>query len=79
MGASTKKTVVSLIMMLTMSGAYATRNLDGTRTQSVTLSADGRQIDHWTITSSEIHRVRLPHGFQNPVCVGMDTNPASAK
>jgi hypothetical protein len=68
-----KKTVVCLIMMLMMGGAYATCNLDGKRTQSVTLSFEGRKVDQWTIASSGIHSVRLPHGFN----LGLQIEPAT--
>ncbi len=70
-----KRTLVVLATLLTMSGAYANCILDGSRTQSVALFVEGRQIDRWDIASSETHRVRLPQGFE----LGLQIEPATAE
>jgi hypothetical protein len=69
-----KRTAFILATLLTMSSAYANCIPDGVRTQSVALFVEGRQIDRWDITSSEVHRVRLPQGFE----LGLQIEPATA-
>jgi hypothetical protein len=68
-----KRTVFILATLLTISGAYANCILDGARTQSVALFVEGREIDRWDIASSEVHRVRLPQGFE----LGLQIEPAT--
>ena len=68
-----KRTVFILATLLTMSGAYASCVRDGGRTQGVTLFVEGRQIDRWDVTSSDVHSVRLPQGFE----LGLQIEPAT--
>jgi hypothetical protein len=37
---------------------------DGTSTQAVWLSVEGRDIDRWEPVMGEVHRIRLPSGFK---------------
>ena len=67
------RTVAFLAMLLTVSDAYANCVRDGSRTQSVVLFVEGRQIDRWDVTSNAIHRVRLPQGFE----LGLQIEPAT--
>ena len=46
----------------------------GERTQSVSLSVGGKDIEEWEVTSSEIYRTRLANGFQ----LGLQIEPATA-
>ena len=66
---------IIVTMLLASGGAYADCVHDGGRTQSVALSVEGRQIDRWEITSSAVHRVRLPQGFE----LGLQIEPATAE
>ena len=65
--------IVTVVLM--SCGAYADCVHDGSRTQSVSLSVEGRQIDRWEITSGAVHRVRLPQGFE----LGLQIEPATAE
>ena len=46
---------------------------DGTRTQSVWLSSEGKQLERWEPTPGQIHQVRLPGGF----VVGIQIDPTT--
>src|SRR5689334_8967222 len=74
-GASMKRTVVLFSALLAVSGAHANCVSDGGRTQSVALFVDGRQVDRWDIEARDVHRVRLPQGFE----LGLRIEPATAE
>ena len=54
-------------------GVDASCMADGTRTQSVSLSVEGKRLERWQPTPGEIRRTRLPGGF----VVGVQIDPAT--
>lgn len=48
---------------------------DGTAEQTVSISAEGKQVERWTPVAGEIHRTRLPNGFE----LGLKIEPATAE
>jgi hypothetical protein len=52
---------------------YASCWKDGTSTQTVSLSVQGRDIDRWEPVVGEVHRVRLPAGFE----LGIQIDPTT--
>lgn len=57
------------------SSAVASCLTTGERTQSVSLSSGGKDIEEWEVNSNEIHRTRMANGFQ----LGLQIEPATAE
>lgn len=55
--------------------ASASCATDGTRTQSIYLSVEGKRLDRWKAVAGEIHRTRLPGGF----VVGVQIDPTTSE
>jgi hypothetical protein len=66
-------TVLAIAAMTASFGASAACSKDGTRTQAVFLSVEGKQLERWTPAPDEIHRTRLPGGF----VVGIQIEPTT--
>ena len=65
--------VLAVFTLCASLAASASCMKDGTRTQSVWLSSEGKQLERWEPVPGEIHRARLPGGF----VVGIQIDPAT--
>ncbi|MBL0122911.1 MAG: hypothetical protein IPP88_09305 [Betaproteobacteria bacterium] len=64
---------VLLATVSTFASAYCAS--DGKSAQSVAVSVSGKQIARWETKEADIHRVKLPAGFE----VGIQIDPAAAE
>lgn len=67
------RSLFAAVALLAMGAAQANCSRDGVASQAVSLTVEDRQVDRWEVTSSEIHRVRLPQGFE----LGLRIEPAT--
>ena len=56
--------IVAALLLSISNFAAAACAKDGQRTQSVALSVEGRQLERWEVSTGEVHRIRLPRGFE---------------
>jgi hypothetical protein len=55
--------ILAVGLLSTALDASASCMADGTRTQSVWLSSEGKQLERWEPVPGQIHQVKLPGGF----------------
>jgi hypothetical protein len=65
--------ILAAIALSAPFAASASCMTDGTRTQSVSLSSEGKQLERWQPSPGEIHKTKLPGGF----VVGIQIDPTS--
>jgi len=53
----------ALALLVASVNCFGSCDKDGTSTQTVWLSVEGRDIDRWQPVMGEIHRIRLPSGY----------------
>ena len=74
------KTVFTLLFAVAgasaiVGNANASCMASGASSQSVSLSAGGKNIERWEVKPTEIHRTRLANGFE----LGLKIEPATAE
>lgn len=55
---------LAVILFTATLNCFASCWKDGAPTQTVSLSVQGRDVDRWEPVMGEVHRVRLPAGFE---------------
>lgn len=66
-------TILAIGLLSATLDASASCMTDGTRTQSVWLTSEGRLLEHWEPIPGQLHQVRLPGGF----VAGIQIDPAT--
>lgn len=67
-----RKMIIGAAFLIASLDVGASCSADGTRTQTVTISVEGRTLERWEPNAGEIHRVTLPAGFE----LGIQIDPA---
>lgn len=65
--------ILALLVLGFASNAYTSCMTDGARTQYVALYVEGKKIEAWQPVAGQVHRVKLPQGFE----LGLLIDPAT--
>jgi hypothetical protein len=72
---SISNSVASFLLAFGSTSALADCWNNAERVQTVYVHSGAKELGHWTVDSSEIHRVQVPNGFE----VGIQIEPATAE